>query len=169
MLFDQVREGGGKFRMGGEECGQDSVVINSGGAGGSGGGKNGGVSTESPVRVVVMVGVVASGVTIMVRVGSGMGWVERDVRWSDVDWKGGLCWIVSRVVVVVLGWWRNGSDVSGGFVRGRLKLKRWMKVGEIAICGNVVPQRRWGWGCKKAVRGESCFVVGRFVRSGRNC
>jgi hypothetical protein len=69
-----------------------------------------------------------------------------------------------RVVVVVWGWWRGRGDVSGGLVRGRLKLERWRDVGERVVCGSMAPQRRWGSGCKKAEEaGSGCKKVEKFL------
>jgi hypothetical protein len=107
--------------------------------------------------------VVASRVRGMVGVGSG------GVRWGDVNWNGVLCFVVSRVGVVVSGWWKDGGDVSEGF-RGRLMLECWMDVGKIVVCGNAGPPKRWDSGCKKAekvVCRKFCFV-GRSLGSGRN-
>ena len=84
-----------------------------------------------------------------------------------------------RAVVVVSGYWRDGGDVSGRFVRGRLKLERWRDVGERVLRGSMGPQRRWGSGCEKAEEvGSGCkkgeksslgnfCLVGRSMGSGR--
>ncbi len=48
ILTDEVGKGGGKVRMGGEECDQDGIMINCGDASGSGGRNNGGVCHRGP-------------------------------------------------------------------------------------------------------------------------